>query len=68
MKERIPGMLSIDAGLDFTKSERSYELGLVTRHVDREALGVYQTHPVHLEVVDFIRPRASSSAAVDFED
>ncbi len=67
MKGRIPGMRDIEAGLDFTKSDRSFELALVTRHDDRAALDVYRTHPVHQEVVDFIRPRSIASAAVDFE-
>jgi hypothetical protein len=67
MRGRIPGMTEIEAGLDFTKSERSFELALITRHDDRAALGVYQSHPVHQEVVAFIRARATASAAVDFE-
>jgi hypothetical protein len=67
MQGRIPGMQSVEAGLDFTKSARSFELALLTRHDDRAALDVYQSHPVHQEVVAFIRPRATASAAVDFE-
>ena len=67
MAGKIPGMQSIEAGVDFTRSERSFDLGLVTRHDDREALAVYQGHPVHQEVVKFIRARAQGSAAVDFE-
>lgn len=67
MRGRIPGMSQIEAGLDFTKSARSFELALVTRHDDRAALEAYQTHPVHQEVVQYIRPRSVQSAAVDFE-
>ncbi len=67
MRGRIPGMTNIEAGLDFTKSERSFELALITRHDDRAALEAYRTHPIHEEVVEFIRARASASAAVDFE-
>lgn len=67
MKGHIPGLLEVEAGLDFTRSERSFDLALITRHEDREALDVYRDHPVHQEVVQFIRPRAHASAAVDFE-
>ncbi len=67
MSGKIPGMQSIEAGVDFSRSERSFDLGLVTRHTDRAALEVYQQHPVHQEVVSFIRARAQGSAAVDFE-
>jgi Stress responsive A/B Barrel Domain len=66
MVGKIPGLLGVEAGLDFTRSERSFDVGLVTRHTDAEALAVYQGHPAHQEVVAFIRPRATASAAADF--
>jgi hypothetical protein len=67
MQGRIPGLVGVEAGLDFTRSERSFDLALITRHEDRQSLDVYRDHPVHQEVVQFIRPRATASAAVDFE-
>ena len=67
MKGRIESLHDIEAGIDFTRSERSYEVGLITRHVDRAALDAYRVDPVHLDVVEFIKPRAKGSAAVDFE-
>ncbi len=67
MAGRIPGMRSIDAGVDFTQSERSYQLGLVTRHDSREALQQYQSHPVHVEVASFIKAHATAAASVDFD-
>lgn len=67
MKGRVPSLLGIEAGIDFTRSERSYEVGLITRHVDRAALEAYRVDPVHLEVASFIKGKASGSAAVDFE-
>ena len=67
LEGRIPGMLGIEAGLDYVKSERSYDLGLITRHESREALEVYRTHPIHLEVAGFIKERSTAAAACDFE-
>lgn len=67
MKGRIQSLLDIEAGLDFTRSERSYEVGLITRHVDRAALEAYQVDPVHQEVAAFIKARTGGSVAVDFE-
>lgn len=66
MAGQIPGLLSVEAGLDVTRSPRSYDLGLITRHSDREALSAYQIHPAHVEVANFIRSKMSGSAAVDF--
>jgi Stress responsive A/B Barrel Domain len=67
MKGRIPGLLGVEAGEDFARSQRSFDLALITRHESREALGVYQTHPVHEEVAAFIRSKMTGAAAVDFD-
>jgi hypothetical protein len=68
MAGKIPGMLGIEAGVDFTRSDRSYHLGLVTRHESRDALLVYQTHPVHVDVASFVKARSAASASVDFDE
>ena len=67
MRGRVPSMLSIEAGLDFTKSDRSYDLGLVTHHKTQEDLEAYRVDPVHQEVAAFIGARKTAAAAVDFE-
>lgn len=67
MKGRISGMIDLEAGLDFTRSDRSCDLALITRHNRREDLEAYRVDPVHLEVVEFIKGRATASSAVDFE-
>ncbi len=55
-------------GRDVVKSERSYDLGLVSSFDDREALQRYQVHPDHQKVVAHVKTIASSVVAVDFED
>jgi len=67
MQGRIPALLGLEAGLDFTRSERSFQLGLVTRHADRAGLALYQEHPVHREVALYMRAHATRIVAVDFE-
>lgn len=67
MSGKIPGTTSIEAGLDFTKGPRSFDLGLITRHESRAALDEYRKHPVHVEVAQFIQERSGGAAAVDFE-
>ena len=67
MAGRIPSMTGIEAGVDITRSGRSYELALITRHPDQAGLEAYQTHPVHQEVLTFLRAKSAGSVAVDFE-
>jgi len=66
MKGHIPTLVDIEAGVDTTRSDRCWELGLITRFNDRDGLNAYATHPVHLEVVEYIRAHATASIVVDF--
>lgn len=67
MKGKVASLTDIEAGVDFTRSERSYELGLITRHQSPEDLKAYASDPVHLEVAGFIREHMTGAASVDFE-
>lgn len=67
MKDRIEGMLDLEAGQDILGSERSYDLALTTVFQDRAAFDAYQTHPVHMPVKKRMHEVRSSSVACDFE-
>ncbi len=66
MRGRIPSLREIEVGLDCTRSERSWDLALLTRFDDQAGLDAYATHPVHLEVLSFIRTHITDVAAVDY--
>lgn len=53
-------------GTDVIRSERSYDLGLVSSFEDLDALQRYQIHPEHQKVVAHVKAIASSVLAVDF--
>jgi hypothetical protein len=55
-------------GTDVLRSERSYDLGLVSSFDDLEALQRYQVHPEHQKVVALVKAITSSVVAVDFAD
>jgi len=67
MKGKIEGLLSLEVGVDFLHSERSYDIALITTHINREALDFYQAHPVHQPVKTIMHAIRESSVAVDFE-
>lgn len=67
MRGRVASLAGLEAGVDFTRSDRSYEVGLITRHATREDLESYRVDPVHKEVAAFVSSRSSGAAAVDFE-
>lgn len=67
LPEKIPGLLSMEVGLDFVQSERSFDLVLTAVFKDREDLNVYAVHPAHLEVVGFIKEVTEMAKVVDYE-
>ena len=67
LQGRIPGLLSIEVGFDFVRAETSSDIALYSELASREALGVYQQHPLHQEVGAFIKEAVSERRAVDYE-
>ncbi|PLX89214.1 MAG: stress responsive alpha-beta barrel domain-containing protein [Desulfuromonas sp.] len=55
-------------GRDLIRSERSYDLGLISGFADLDAMQRYQVHPEHQKVVTLVKQIASSVVAVDFEE
>lgn len=68
MAGRIPGLLHCEAGVDIDRTGRAWDVALVTRFADAEALAAYQVDPVHQEVIAFVREVSRESAVVDFVD
>lgn len=67
MKGRIPQLRHLEVGIDVLHSERSYDIALVTKFDSMEELGVYQKHPVHVEVAKYMTSVRESAVAVDYE-
>lgn len=67
---KVPSLLSMTAGVDVLRSERSYELGIVAEFENLEGLEEYSVHPEHVKVKEFIasiKDKSRPSVAVDFE-
>ncbi|GIQ68143.1 Dabb family protein [Xylanibacillus composti] len=67
MKGRIPELLELEVGADIVRSARSFDLALVSKFKNLDAMQAYQVHPVHQEIIAFMREQTESSAAVDYE-
>jgi hypothetical protein len=64
---KIPGIREWKVGINMTPGPKAYDLALVSTFADQEALRVYVDHPLHLEVVQFLRSVQIERAFVDFE-
>jgi hypothetical protein len=67
LKDRIPQLRHLEAGIDILHSDRSYDLALVTKFDSLEDMKAYQTHPVHEEVSNYMASVRESSVTVDYE-
>jgi hypothetical protein len=63
----IPGLLEIEVGVDFSKSDQSADLALYSTFATRADLDAYQAHPAHKAVMPFIMEARSERRVVDYE-
>lgn len=67
MEGKIEVLKSIEVGIDVLHSERSYDIALITKFESMEALEVYQVHPVHKKIIEYMLQVREASISVDFE-
>lgn len=68
MEGKIEELRHLEAGIDVIRSERSFDVALVTKFDSLADLQSYQVHPYHAgEVVPFMKANCSSIVAVDYE-
>lgn len=68
MRGKIAQLRHLEAGIDVIRSERSYDIALLTKFDSLQDLQEYQIHPYHAgEVVPHMKAVCSSITAVDYE-
>lgn len=68
LKTKVPGILEISCGENFSDRSKGFTHGLVVRFTDRAALDQYGPHPEHQRVVhEHISPIRADVLAVDYE-
>jgi heme-degrading monooxygenase HmoA len=63
----IPGLLRIEVGFDFSRTESSSDVALYCEFESREALNEYQEHPAHKAVMPLVLEARSERRLVDYE-
>ena len=64
---RIPGLLRLEVGIDFSREGESSDVVLYSEFESRQALDAYQSHPAHAEVVPFVKSVRAERRVVDYE-
>ena len=68
LKNKVPGILEISCGANFSDRGQGFTHGLVVRLTDRAALDAYGPHPAHQKVVvKHINPIRADVLVLDYE-
>jgi hypothetical protein len=63
----VPGLLSLQVGMDFGRSASSADVALYSEFTDRESLDAYQVHPEHMAVAGFTAGVCERRVVADYE-
>jgi len=63
---KIPTLKSIEVGIDFSKTQRAFDLSLYSKFETLQDLKSYAVHPEHLKVVELIKSVTVESKVVDY--
>ena len=68
LKDKIPSIVDLSCGENFSDRAKGYTHGLVVRFRDRSTLQGYGPHPEHQRVLQqFINPIRADILALDYE-
>jgi hypothetical protein len=67
LSELIIQLKVMEVGVNFTDSERAFDLSLYSTFETKEDLAAYAIHPEHIKVVELIKSVALESKVVDYE-
>lgn len=64
---RIPGLLHLEVGIDFSGDADCSQVALYAEFADRDALAGYHHHPAHLAVAPLVKDSRTERRVVDYE-
>lgn len=64
---KVPGILRLSAGENFSPRGKGFDLGLIVTFADRAALKTYADHPEHVAVGKPLIADCEDVLAVDYE-
>ena len=67
LRGRVPGLLHLEIGFDFSRIDYACDVVLYSEFVSREALTAYAEHPEHLRVKQALGSMRTARHQVDYE-
>jgi len=66
LPQKIDALTAMEVGVNFTDSDRAFDLSLYSTFESKEDLQAYAIHEEHLKVVALIKSVTSESKVVDY--
>jgi quinol monooxygenase YgiN len=63
----VPGLRSIELGINFEPSDAAWDVALYSEFDSREALDAYQVHPQHEAFRDLVAKVRQDRAVIDYQ-
>jgi hypothetical protein len=67
IRGRIPGLLTCEIGIDISRTGESSDVVLYSTFESAAALEAYNVHPLHQEIVAFLKRVRTERRVVDYE-
>ena len=67
LKNKIPSIIDIEVGIDFSATDASADVVLYSTFANRDDLNAYVAHPDHQAVIPMMQHVTTSRKVVDYE-
>jgi hypothetical protein len=67
LEDKIAEIEKMEVGFNINSSEMAYDLVLYSEFKNEEALGIYQNHPEHIKVKEFVAKVREKRVVVDYK-
>lgn len=67
MQGKIDELKHIEVGINFSPEERAYDLSLITDFKSCDDLSAYAIHPLHVEIIKYLKSKNTITKIVDYE-
>ncbi|MBE0492515.1 MAG: Dabb family protein [Sulfurospirillum sp.] len=67
LKDKITVLKHLEVGINFSPEERAFDLALISDFASKEDLASYAIHPLHVELVTYLKSVNTITKVVDYE-
>lgn len=67
LKDEIEEIIRIEVGINYLEEEGAYDLVLYSEFTSKEDVEIYQNHPEHLKVAEYVGKVRETRVVVDYE-